>query len=705
MANYIDEFAVKVTADSSKLTKELKKLGKQINSLFHNRELTNGMKQTAREYQTQMAIALDSDNRTFTKKFLNNYKKSLKERFKLYKDYQKKAVASGNSRRAEIFGGMAKSIKRSLKNPFANVRRITDEALKSEYGSGRTAGYHHFMSNPKAEKYLKSNNAFWEDYGFKDQSEALERAGEVYRRLIQIEGRQGKSYQRERESLLQEQEYLKGTFKEYGKFEKYIDTYRDMQKREKQIQKAAETQQGKKGGIAGFFQTIWQKITELPRLLGRIFIRYLGYQVIKNLFGSVQEGVQNLYTWSRYHNQEFSKLLDKSKSLTVALGNAFALVKTYATMWFERIGNNFKEMLIDLMNLLSKAIAFATGQKTYVQANKDIMIRWADNNATTRQLIQGFDKLNIWKGTDNTLPQDMFTEYAFKDYNIQNIGEMIIDFFKGPFWGLLKTAWSVVWETAIKPVIATLFGPEILAAQDTSTALKALWAKIKVWWNGVTTEDEGDNGEIITRQVEPGFKHALVEWFGSTWEKIKEFFKGLWTEKISPKFQEWWGKFKEWWNSQIDPILDKAADKLREWWLTRKQSTTYEVEDWVYDKTGAVIDIEDTLRQFKRLMPWNWGKENLNASGGVYTTPHFGIVGEASTRANPELITPTALLDDRLQANNRELLGAMNGMMNNLIGAVNGINMEVKIGDDVIARSASRGNNAYYKMTGRPLIR
>ena len=236
------------------------------------------------------------------------------------------------------------------------------------------------------------------------------------------------------------------------------------------------------------------------------------------------------------------------------------------------------------------------------------------------------------------------------------------------------------------------------------------WKDIKLWWNGVTDTDEGDNGEIITRQVEPGFKHALKEWFGGVWEKIKTFFGNLWNNTILPKLQEWWGLIKQWFNEQVEPFISKLMDGIANWWTNRKQTTNYQIEDWVYDKTGAVIDIEDTMRQFKRLMPWNWGKDlseevKFNAAGGVYTTPALGVVGEASTRGNPEIITPQALLDERLEANNRELLGAMNGMFNNLIGAVQGINMEVKIGDDVIARSASRGNNSYYKMTGRPLIR
>ena len=82
------------------------------------------------------------------------------------------------------------------------------------------------------------------------------------------------------------------------------------------------------------------------------------------------------------------------------------------------------------------------------------------------------------------------------------------------------------------------------------------------------------------------------------------------------------------------------------------------------------------------------------------------MVGEYSgASSNPELITPQSLLDERLQLNNKDLLSAFNQMSNNIISAVQGINMEVKIGDDVIARSASRGQEAFYRQMGKPLIR
>ena len=71
---------------------------------------------------------------------------------------------------------------------------------------------------------------------------------------------------------------------------------------------------------------------------------------------------------------------------------------------------------------------------------------------------------------------------------------------------------------------------------------------------------------------------------------------------------------------------------------------------------------------------------------------------------NPEIVTPQNLLQDMLDTNNGKLVGAFAQMTSQIISAINNVDMEVKIGDDTIARSAARGNNSYKSMTGRSLI-
>ena len=55
-------------------------------------------------------------------------------------------------------------------------------------------------------------------------------------------------------------------------------------------------------------------------------------------------------------------------------------------------------------------------------------------------------------------------------------------------------------------------------------------------------------------------------------------------------------------------------------------------------------------------------------------------------------------------SNNAQLVSSFAQMTQQIISAIEGVDMEVSIGDETIARSAARGNNTYKSMTGRSLI-
>lgn len=710
MAEVISEYAVKVSAQTNAFTKEIRKLTKALKNMFSTKDSSREFKKYSEEMSNAIRhlpaspfIQWGKDLKTVEKQLVQKGIPTVKQEIKRIQGFM--AQGHGNSK---FFKETLAQLKEEEKlGRKISKNRFVSGQMEVEYG---TENFRRYARMSLRLKSLQAGEArlaeFWKGTGFSGRNDLDDRIIKLTKSPQTTDTKKELEYLRELN--IEYAKYWKRTSVTFPGIKNPMSENERKQaesfnKRREELQKEYDKMAEKESSKKGFFGQMFEKLKDGIKIVGRIFTRYLGYQIVKNFFGSMQEGMQNLYEWSRYHNQEFSKVLDKSKSLSVALGNATALFRSYATMWFEKVGNSFKEIIIDFLNAMSKAIAFLTGQKTYIQANKDIMVRWSENNAETRQLIQGFDKLNIWKGNSNTAPKDMFTEYSFGDSKAGTIIDILKDFF-GTFWNTLKTTVSALWDIIKAAFVATFF-PQLVGISDGVASLKTIWEHIKSWWNGVEDEDEGDNGETIKRVVEPGAKHALKEWWFTTWNTISNFFVGLWNDHLKPWFQETWDKISAWFESKVDPFITRLMDGIANWWTNRKQTTNYQIEDWVYDKTGAVIDIEDTLRQFKRLMPWNWGKENLNANGGVYSTPHFGILGEASTHANPELVTPTDLLDSRLQANNAELLGAMNGMLSGVISAINNVNMEVKIGDEVIAKSAARGNNSYYKQTGRPLIR
>lgn len=93
------------------------------------------------------------------------------------------------------------------------------------------------------------------------------------------------------------------------------------------------------------------------------------------------------------------------------------------------------------------------------------------------------------------------------------------------------------------------------------------------------------------------------------------------------------------------------------------------------------------------------------ANGGVITQPTMAMMGEyAGAYNNPEIVTPQALLQEIIYASNSNIVDALIQQTRQLLVGLEQMNMEVCIGDDVIAQSAQRGNQAYKRRTGRPLF-
>ena len=93
------------------------------------------------------------------------------------------------------------------------------------------------------------------------------------------------------------------------------------------------------------------------------------------------------------------------------------------------------------------------------------------------------------------------------------------------------------------------------------------------------------------------------------------------------------------------------------------------------------------------------------AKGGVITSPTLAMVGEyAGADNNPEIVTPQHILKETIDASNGEVVSALYQMAQLVIAAINDVDMNVSIGDDVIAQSAKRGSDAYKNRTGKPLL-
>jgi phage-related minor tail protein len=93
------------------------------------------------------------------------------------------------------------------------------------------------------------------------------------------------------------------------------------------------------------------------------------------------------------------------------------------------------------------------------------------------------------------------------------------------------------------------------------------------------------------------------------------------------------------------------------------------------------------------------------ATGGVIKSPTVAMIGEyAGASHNPEIVTPQSLLQSTIESSNKGIIDALIQQTKQVLVALEDVNMEVSIGDETIAQSAKRGNQSYYKRTGKPLF-
>lgn len=133
-------------------------------------------------------------------------------------------------------------------------------------------------------------------------------------------------------------------------------------------------------------------------------------------------------------------------------------------------------------------------------------------------------------------------------------------------------------------------------------------------------------------------------------------------------------------------------------WIVRAINKIHvEIPDWVPFVGGKSIGFNLREVQYTGI-PYM-------ANGGVVASPTLAMVGEyAGASQNPEIITPQNILRETIDASNSNVVSALYQMCQEVIKAIDDVDMSVSIGDDVIAQSTKRGNDAYKKRTGYALI-
>ena len=239
-----------------------------------------------------------------------------------------------------------------------------------------------------------------------------------------------------------------------------------------------------------------------------------------------------------------------------------------------------------------------------------------------------------------------------------------------PLWEKLKPGITSIWET-IKTVwdaIANLIGGIIqFLSPIISAILELVSGAIDTW-----AEMVGSFADVLG-----GIIDFIAGVFTGDWERVwnglKEIFTGIWDGMKAVA------------KGAVNILIDIVNGIIKG--LNKIHLPNWEI---LGSLAGKGINIPLIPRLEK---------------GGVLTSPTIAMMGEyAGAYHNPEIVTPQNILRETIDASNGNLVSAFYQMCQQVIQAIDGVDMSVSIGDDVIAQSAKRGNDAYRKRTGYALI-
>lgn len=295
------------------------------------------------------------------------------------------------------------------------------------------------------------------------------------------------------------------------------------------------------------------------------------------------------------------------------------------------------------------------------------------------------------------------TNEEFRQWMIdfyENNLKPIVESIKETFVGLWEEHLKPLWEESLKPLLGDLWetikGTWDLIANLIGEIVKIIAPVVANILQMIAQFVDDIAGYIGgCMDVLKGIIEFITGVFSGDWEKawngIKDIFKGIWEMMVN--------LVKAPVNLIIGVINGMISGVVAGINLVVRaiNSISVDIPDWVPLVGGKHIGFnlsEVTAPQIPTL-----------AKGGVITSPTLAMVGEyAGADNNPEIVTPQSILKETIDASNGEVVSALYQMAQLVIAAINDVDMNVSIGDDVIAQSAKRGNDDYRNRTGKPLL-
>lgn len=382
-----------------------------------------------------------------------------------------------------------------------------------------------------------------------------------------------------------------------------------------------------------------------------------GKYIIEGLLKGISDAWKEVAKWIK---QAFSDLIKWCKDTWDSI------LKTAKNKW-EEIKTNINNKVTEIKeNTIKNWNELKTNLSTKMSEIKsDLETKWNNTKTSVSNTVQG-------------LKTDIENKWETLKLNLQNkMSQIKTD---------IETKWTNI-KTSISTKVSEIKSDVELKWDNMKTALGTKMDTLKTTlgqkWENIKTDFGTKVGNIKTN-VENTFdnmKNGIVTIF----------------EKISPAIK-----------TPVNAIINIINGMLK----------------LVTNGVNKIIDIINGIKftiphnevtEFFGIAGKGWNGFNIRhieayqiphlANGGIITEPTLAMVGEyAGAQNNPEIVTPANLMKSIMAESNEDIVDVLLQMNRQILAAINGVDMEVVIGDEAIAKSVVRSNQAHKRMTGKPLL-
>lgn len=388
-----------------------------------------------------------------------------------------------------------------------------------------------------------------------------------------------------------------------------------------------------------------------------------GWEDLKEGIKKVWDNLKELFPWLGKIEKAFGTLKTKWEELKKAAGDKIIEFKA-----------EFKEKVKEGWKILTDWWAKRVGglREFWAKFKESVKTGWKTLTDWWAQRKSGLRE--FWAKFKETVKAGWDALVKWWKNRKAGIREFLVNFKEK-----VRAGWSalVSWWKQRKAGLLTFVA-------DFKEKVREGWTSLVKWWKGRVAGYRQFLADF-KETVKEGWK-TLIDWWSGRTGGYRSF-----VAEFVDNVKDAWNKFKEWWKN----LKGGAKEFIVKFGFVDKLKSAWN------GLANKVNDARAKSSVAAALLPYI----PTLAKGGILTAPTMAVMGEyPGARSNPEIATPQSLMAETIRDANGDLVSAFASMTRQVIAAIEDKDLNVRIGDETIARSAQRGNSAYKNRTGKALL-